>query len=254
MPLPSNSALCLNLLVPPQNLCASLPGGAQLCVSLPSSIVPSASEIARQFFAQVNSALTPLTPIFNILDAVTAVFACVKAIPDAITKLDVTGLLECAPDMVEKVQKLLTLFPPLSIPVMVRDILTAIITFLDGLRNDLDGATRQLERIAQASLLAQEPGNFNLLGAITCAQDMYSKIMEHTAGAAEPLNRLFGLLNLFLGLVPGVDPLPCLGSLTGIPTEIQEALGVFIEVLTIVRNLLPGGLKLFPYVPKGDNC
>lgn len=254
MPLPGNDTICLDCQTPPQALCASLPGGAQLCVNLPNAVIPSPSEVARQFFAQLNAALTPLTPIFNILDAVTAVFNCVQAIPDAITKLDVGELLKCAPDMFEKVQKLTTIFPPLSIPVMVKDALTAIIAFLSGLRDDLDGAQRQLNRIAAANLLAQQPGNANLLAAISCAQNTYDRWMEHMQGSAEPLNRLMGILNMFLSLVPGVDPLPCLGLGGGNVTALQDALEDFIQVLTIVRNLLPGGLKLNPYVPKGANC
>lgn len=205
-------------------------------------------------FAQVNAALTPLVPLFTIMDAVSALFDCAKAVPEAITKLDVTGLLQCLPDLVEKVGKLASIFPPLSLPVTIRDILTVMIAFLEGLRSDLEGAQRQLDRIAALSTAAQQPGNTSLQAILDCAQSFYSKVMEHTSNSAAPLNRLLGLLNQLLGLIPGVQPIPCIGGLDGVPSVIQDTLSAFIDVLTIVRNLLPGGLKLNPYIPKGANC
>lgn len=229
-------------------------GGAQLCVSLPSSIVPSSSEIARQMFAQVNSALAPLQSIFTIIDAIKAIFDCVSALPDVITKLDITALLECAPNMLEKVSKLISLIPPLSIPVVIRDVLTTMIVFLEGLRQDLEGAKIQADRILEAATAAALPGNGSLVGIVTCAQDFYTKVMSHTSASAEPFNRLIGVLNALLDMVPGVDPLPCIGGLDGTPQVIQDTLSAFITTLTIVRNILPGGLKLNPFVPKGANC
>ena len=252
MPLPAT--ICLDCVVPPQALCLSFPGGGQLCVNLPNAIIPSSSEVARQFFAQVNAALAPLGPIFAVMDAIKATVACVTAVPEAITKLDVTGLLQCAPDMAEKLSKLLTLFPPLSIPVLVRDLISAMIVFLEGLRNDLEGAKRQADRILEAATASQQPGNSSLAAIVSCAQGFYDKVMEHMSSSAAPLNRLIGVINAFLSLIPGVQPIPCIGGLDGTPSVIQDALRAFITTLTIVRNLLPGGLKLNPYVPKGANC
>ena len=254
MPLPDPSTLCALFSVPPPNICMTFPGGAELCAQLSGSIVPSTSELARQAFGMINAALAPLAPVFNIIDLGTTIVDCVSAIPDAILNLDPTGLIECAPNMIEALNKVLSMVPQLSIPVMIRDILSVIIMFLEGLRNDLDGAVRQLERLAQMNLLAQQPCNFNLVAAITCCQASFDKFMEFTMGGVEPLNRLFGLLNAFLALVPGVDPLPCLGSLAGVPTVIQDLLSTFIDILKIVRNILPGGLKLNLFSPKGANC
>lgn len=252
MPLPALP--CLPCIVPPQNICIGLPGGVNLCASLPNSIVPDISEIARQAFAQVNSALTPLVPIFNVLDAIKAVFDCVSAVPKAITELDVVGLLECAPNMVEKVSKLAALFPPLSIPGTIRDVLSVMILALEGLKQDLESYKIQADRILEAATAAQLPGNAPLLGIVACAQDFYAKVMEHVANGATPLNRLLGLLNMLIGLIPGVQPIPCIGGLDGTPDIVIGILERFIQVLKIVRSLLPGGLKINPFVPKGINC
>lgn len=225
-----------------------------MCVSMPDAVIPSSSEVARQFFAQINAALAPLGSIFTVMDAIKATIACVQAVPKAITELDVTGLLECAPDMAEKLSALASIFPPLSIPVLVKDIITAIIVFLEGLRQDLEGAKLQADRILEAATAAQQPGNSSLSAIVACAQAQYNKVMEHHAASAGPLNKLLGSLNMFLGMVPGVDPLPCIGGLDGTPQVVQDTLSAFITTLTIVRNILPGGLKLNPFVPKGANC
>ncbi len=255
MPLPLPlSEICKPVVVPPQSLCVTMPGGAQLCVNLPVVVPPSASEVARAMFAQINAALAPLTPIFNLIDAIAAVVACVQAVPEAITKLDVFALVQCVPDMVEKVAKLMSLIPPLSIPVTIRDILTVIIAYLSGLVADLEDAKAQLQAIALANLKAQTPGNAGLFGAVLCAQGLYEAGMANMAAGAEPLNRLMGILNALLALVPGVDPLPCLGSLDALPTVVIDTLNAFIDILNIIKNILPGGLKLFPYTPKGANC
>jgi hypothetical protein len=231
-----------------------MPGGANLCVNLPSLSVPSVSEVARQFFAQINTALTPLQPVFAIMDTLQAVVDCVKSIPEAILQLDPQGLLECAPNMLDKLSKVAAMFPPLSIPVLLRDAISAIIVFLQGLQQDLAGAQLQLDRILEAKTAAQLPGNAPLLGVIACAEDFFGKVMEHIGGGAEPLNRLIGVLNTLVGLIPGVPPIPCIGGLDGAPLVLQGILEKFIQVLVIVRNLLPGGLRLSPYTPKGQNC
>jgi len=63
----------------------------------------------------IQPALTPLVPIFNIIDTVVAIFNCVKAIPDMIgPPPDPTVLAACLPDLAEKVNKLLALIPQLS--------------------------------------------------------------------------------------------------------------------------------------------
>lgn len=235
-------------------MCVSMPGGAELCVNLPNIIPPNASEVARAMLAQVNTALTPLTPVFNIIDAVVSIVACVQAIPDAILQLDPAGLIQCIPDMVEKISKLLTMIPPLSIPVAIRDILAVIIAFCEGLKSDLEDANQQLERILQAELKAATPGNSGLLTVIACAQSAYDAFMSNIREGASPLNRLIGLINALLALVPGVDPMPCLGSLEGLPTPLIDVLTAFIDILTIIRNLLPGGFKINLFTPKGANC
>ena len=65
----------------------------------------------------IQPALTPLMPVFDIIDTVVAVFNCVKAIPDSLgPPPDPTALAACIPELAEKVSKLLKLIPQLSLP------------------------------------------------------------------------------------------------------------------------------------------
>lgn len=254
MPIPSLESLCIECLVPPQGLCVTMPGGIPVCASHPMATPPTASEVAGAMFAQLNSALAPLAPVFNIIDAIAALAACAQAVPKSIKELDPTEITKCIPDLVEKVSKLMSLVPVLSIPVMIKDIINVIIAFLEGLKSELEGAKLYLEAIAAAQLKAAQPGNGGLLSAISCAQSQYSAYMQNIGVTATPLNRLMGTLNAFLALVPGVDPLPCLGSMDGLPDVLVDTLTTLVDVLKIARSVLPGGLKIVPYAPKGVNC
>lgn len=252
MPIPNLP--CLECIVPPQALCLTAPGGVSLCVNLPSLTVPTLSEIARQMFAQINTLIAPLGPVFALMDVVKALGDCVQSVPEAIVKLDPSGLIQCAPVLVEKLAKVAMMFPPLSIPIMLKDAITAIIAFLQGLQEDLQGAQLQLDRILEANTASLLPGNAALIDVVSCARSFYDRVMEHIAAGASPLNRLLGVLNFLVGFLPGVPPLPCIGGLDGLPTYVQTVLEKFITVLKIARSLLPGGLKITPYIPAGANC
>ena len=73
----------------------------------------------------IQPALTPLMPVFDIIDTVVAVFNCVKAIPDSLgPPPDPTALAACIPELAEKVSKLLKLIPQLSLPSTIIGIIT----------------------------------------------------------------------------------------------------------------------------------
>ena len=56
---------------------------------------------------------------------------------------------------------------------------------------------------------------------MSCAQGFYDKVMEHMSSSAAPLNRLIGVINAFLSLIPGVQLIPCIGGLDGTPSVIR---------------------------------
>jgi len=80
--------ICIEIPEIPDPLNLTLPGGVQIeRINLMEVIQP---------------ALTPLVPIFDIIDTVVAVFNCIKAIPDTLgPPPDPTVLAACLPDLAE---------------------------------------------------------------------------------------------------------------------------------------------------------
>jgi hypothetical protein len=94
--------------------CIRFPGGAAICFNFPTIPADNGAAV-RGLLAQANAALAPLAPIFTILDAVLAVADCVQGVPEAIIKLDPSKLIECIPNLVEKLAQLAQLVPQLSL-------------------------------------------------------------------------------------------------------------------------------------------
>ena len=86
MPLP----ICIEIPEIPDPFQITLPGGVTMeHINLMEVIQP---------------ALTPLVPLFNIIDTVVAVFNCIKAIPDTLgPPPDPTAIAACIPELAEKV-------------------------------------------------------------------------------------------------------------------------------------------------------
>jgi hypothetical protein len=219
--------------------CVTFPGGAQICAQFPT-IPTDNGEAVKQALAQVNSALAPLQPVFNIIDAIIAVFNCVQAIPDAITNLDVTGLVECVPDMVEKVQRLLALIPQLSLPLLLVEVIDCMINALEALKAQLTHIAAEYQRIIAAGLAAAEPGNVALRTIVDCAELDLNAFLEFANAGLDPLNRLIGLVSAFLGIL-GIDALAPVAAVTD-PALIEASLTpltILIDSFKLVRDSIP---------------
>ena len=126
--------ICLEISELPDPFSITLPGGVQIeHINLMEVIQP---------------ALTPLVPIFDIVDTVVTVFNCIKAIPDALgPPPDPTVLAACLPDLAEKVAKLLRLVPPLSLPLTVVGLIDLVIDALRQAKSELLHLQQQMIQI-----------------------------------------------------------------------------------------------------------
>jgi hypothetical protein len=238
MPLPDLSAVCVDLKVTPQELCITFPGGAEICVQVPG--VPDPTDVSKQLLAQANAALAPLVPVFNIIDAILALFKCVKAIPDSLgPPPDPTKLAECIPDLAEKIDKLLKLIPQLSIPVLIAGLIDVLLFYLEGLRGQLQAIIAAQVRIAAAATRAAELGNVQLRTVVNCANASMDAYLQNLNEGMKPLNRLVGLLNLFLQLA-GLPTIPDLSDLGDDAQAALAPLDAVIDSLKTVRAGLPG--------------
>ena len=239
MPLPDLSVACIEIKVGKQDLCVTFPGGAEMCVQLPSVSVPDPSELSKQLMAQANAALAPLMPVFNIIDTVIALFNCVKAIPDALgPPPDPSKLAKCLPDVAKKVSKLLKLIPQLSVPLMIVGLIDVLLTFLEGIRGQLKAVIAAQVRIAAAATRAAELGNVQLTTIVDCANASIEAQMKNLGESAAPVNRLIGVINLFVELAG----LPKLPDLSDLGDDAQAALGSLdplVDQLKAARSAIP---------------
>ena len=149
--------ICLEIPEIPDPLSITLPGGVTMQqINLMQAIQP---------------ALTPLMPLFDIIDTVVAVFNCVKAIPDSLgPPPDPTALAACIPELAEKVAKLLRLIPQLSLPYTIIGIIDLVIDTLRQARSQLMHLQQQMQQILGAIDRATELEDAGLMAITSCAQ------------------------------------------------------------------------------------
>jgi hypothetical protein len=238
MPLPNLEDVCIALTVTPQRLTVTFPGGAALDAQLPDVGIPGPLELAKQVMAEANSALAPLTPIFNIIDTVLAVKKVVDAIPDAISHLDPKKVSDALPDLAEKASKLLALVPQLSVPLMVVGLIDTLLLFLGGLSLQLRAIIEQQVRIQKAENRAAELGNAQLLAVASCSRGHVDAQLDSLAESVAPVNRLIALVNVFCELA-GVGPLPDLSDLGHDAQAALQPLDDVVRTLKQIRGAIP---------------
>lgn len=232
---------------PPDDLCIPLPpiptidkicfpGGVCLDYVWDSiDKIPHLADVSLDFFSQIGPALTPLRPFFNLLDVGLALFRCVKAIPDAITSLDPSELLNCAPALAKAVDQLLKLIPQLSLPKMVIAIIRNIAALLRAIGADLEYIKSQLQRIADMIDRAAEWQDHKLNGFLVCAQGNLDTTIMSTAEALRGIGSIVLLVNIMLGLFGGPE-IPCFGDLMS--GNIAEGIDVVIDLLMSLAEVL----------------
>lgn len=240
---------------PPVDLCVPLtltqklddmclPGG--ICLSqvwAGVGKVPSAADLALDYFSQVGPAMAPLKPLFDVLDTVISLFRCVKAIPDAITSLDPSELLQCMPTLAQAVDNLLKLIPQLSIPKLIKTLLHNMALLLRGVATDFQRLQYQAQRIVDAIDRAATLRDHTMDSILACAQvDLDTQALS-TAEALKGVGRIVLLINLFMGLLGGPE-VPCFGSL--VEDNLGAGFQAVIDVLLALADILDDLSDLIP--------
>ena len=218
--------ICLEIPEIPDPLSITLPGGVTMQqINLMQAIQP---------------ALTPLMPLFDIIDTVVAVFNCVKAIPDSLgPPPDPTALAACIPELAEKVAKLLRLIPQLSLPYTIIGIIDLVIDTLRQARSQLMHLQQQMQQILGAIDRATELEDAGLMAIMSCAQANVAQEAANVGKSLASLGKLIGILNIFLGIVGGPE-VPDLSNLAGRPLDdVIPPIDAIIEALQTVRSAVP---------------
>jgi hypothetical protein len=218
--------ICIEIPEIPDPFSITLPGGVSM-----ESI---------NLMEQIQPALTPLMPVFDIIDTVVAVFNCIKAIPDSLgPPPDPTALAACIPELAEKVAKLLKLIPQLSLPLTIVGIIDLIIDTLRQARSLLLHLQAQMQQITGAIDRATELEDAGLMAIMSCAQANVAQEAANVGKSLAALGKLIGLLNIFLELV-GAPTVPDLSDLAGSPLdEVVPPLDAIVDQLTQVRDMVP---------------
>jgi hypothetical protein len=205
-------------------------------ITLPGGITMESINLMEQ----IQPALTPLVPLFDIIDMIVAVFNCVKAIPDTLgPPPDPTVLAACIPELAEKVSKLLKLIPQLSLPYTIIGIIDLVIDTLRQARTQLLHLQAQMQQILGAIDRATDLDDAGLMAITSCAQANVAQEAANVGKSLAALGKLIGLLNLFLGMVGGPE-VPDLSDLAGTPLdEAIPPIDAIIETLQGVRDAVP---------------
>ncbi|WP_428263679.1 hypothetical protein [Haliangium sp.] len=218
------------------------PGGATLSqVLAASSEIPSSLDAATNLLAQASPALAPVMPLFNIVDAVQALVACMEAVPDALGPPPDPGKMAGAlSDLVPKVAKLADLVPQLAAPRLVLGMIDTLIDYLEGVRDQIEAIVLQVERTAKALDRANELGDASLADIATCSQANTQAQLQAMADALAPVDTLAGGLNTLLELLglPAVPPMADLVDAAD-PSSSLATIDPVITTLTELRAAVP---------------
>jgi hypothetical protein len=233
-PIPIPDLACAKVTATPGGICITFPGGVQLCAQAGLRFGDTAA-LTESLFASINAALMPLQPFFNIIDVFVAIMNCIQAIPQSLVPVpNPKPIADCIKGLGEALAKLLAMLPILSVPRLVKGILLAIVLALSGLKNELLVLIEQQKRIADAATKAAEPGNLTLQTVVDCATGNFDVQMANLNAGLAPLNRLIGLINVLLKLIPNGPTVP---SLADLGTDAEQALHVLDDALSVLSDI-----------------
>lgn len=218
-----------------------------ICIEIPEIpdpfglMLPGGVQIERiNLMEVIQPALTPLVPLFDIIDTIVAVFNCIKAIPDTLgPPPDPTVLAACLPDLAEKVAKLLKLIPQLSLPLLIVGLIDLVIDTLRQARSLLLHLQQQMVQILGAIDRATNLEDAGLMAIAQCAQANVAQEAANVGKALASLGKLIGLINLFMGMVGGPE-IPDLSDLAGRPLDdVIPPIDALIKTLQNARAAVP---------------
>lgn len=234
-----------------------LPGGVSIKPKLDFGSLPDTTIVVGSLLRELNPALTPLVPIFRVIDLAMSLVNFAKAVPDSLgPPPDPTKISSALEAVVEKAGFLAQLLPPLSVPVLMKGILGAVIGGLDALKVTLASLVKVGAGINTAANLRDlllngdgTPGSANVAAglamqaSVDCSQANFELQLQATAVAMAPIASLLSLLKLFASIAGLPVNIPDLTLDLSGSVSIGASLPViddFIKLLQTVHDALPG--------------
>jgi hypothetical protein len=221
-----------------------LPGGPILS-ALPQTAEPDETAATKSLLGQAMTAMAPLVPLFRIMDTILALKDFAAAVPEAVTTFDPSGLVDALGRVSSTADALAQFVPALSVPLLMRDILTVLVRYLSSIETDLDSIQVQITAAAAAELGAdtvesESPGTAAALrntAACTaaCVAVAAEDRLAAVTAAMGPMASLLQLVGILAGIAglpvpPGfdLDGSSVESVLAGV-TSAREALETFLE-------------------------
>lgn len=230
VPVPSPAAAPLTL---------SLPGGLRVS-GVPTQVGATSLTQALALVGAAGPAMAPLAPAFTLIDAMLSVKDFAQAVPELI--VNPGAVVEAGVKLAQKIGKLASLVPQLSVPVMVADVLDAVILLLRGLADELRGISAEEARIESVVAVASTlpPGAREaLLQVVASARAATGVRRADVQTALAGAGPLLGIVNAFVGLLglPGVELE--LDASSGSAADAVTALEAAVDILRAFRRSLP---------------
>lgn len=235
MPLPTADDACVHLTLQNQNLSVTFPGGAEIAANIPSGSFPGPLDAAKTLLGYVNTALAPLTPVFTLIDIGIALFEFAKKA----ATLSIPDMVDALVRVAQNADKLLGMVPQLSVPLMILSIVDTVLTMLNGIVTELNVIVNEGAAIVAAKARAVELGNVEMEAMLNCSEENLALQMQSMNDGLAPLNRLLALLNILIGLVPGLSPIPTLTDMGSDASGALTALQTVISTLQTIRDTIP---------------
>jgi hypothetical protein len=211
-------------------LAVALPGGIEIQAQIEPGEFPDLSKIVNDLLGKINTALTPLVPIFRLTDVIIALVDCVKAIPDALgPPPNPMPLIECAQKLLKAMGYVLQMLPQVSVPLLIQSLCNLLVSALSVVRDQLACmilfSTRLNTATARAEALSLEgfAGAIKLLEAITCSRVNLDNQLQGICVGTELLSALIRLINVFTGLI-GLPEIPSPALLCEDSAALTEAI------------------------------
>jgi hypothetical protein len=183
----------------------NLPGGLTLAPTGNPSKLQNPCDCLFQLLGMSAPALGALAPLEINIDAALAMNDILGAIPEAVATLNPVPLIQKIVDAAEKIAKLINLAPFLALPRLVLSMLDFMILALDCLILKLQELQSIYEDLGIKADLAIELGNVELGAIIDCAKDDADLQLANLLQAFGALEPIIGMLNMLLGMIPGLN-------------------------------------------------
>jgi len=200
--------------------------------------------------------LAPMKPFFDVLALAVQAVKCVQEIPDAIIKLDPSGIINCIPKLAERMAAVMGHLPQVSLFKMVAGMVCLLITLLEAIKTWLEtirDSVLDLSFVLEQNITLNDP---NLGAMISCGEATMIGMLDGLSGLFDMVMVIIDVVNIFLELAQ-LDPIEIGGAHSfgldaGMSLEptwldpIIEILDTTIASLRVALAVIPTGVTMMP--------